>query len=295
MFTFLKNAFYTIRATVSRHLNRIFSREHVDEETLKELEKTLLEADTGVQTAREIMSQIRERARHEQLSGHDVKEMLRHELFQRLSQYPYQKAGRVYMLVGINGSGKTSCAGKLAWHFHQRGYTTLLAAADTFRAAATQQLAHYAETYGISCVTGADQQDPASIVYTACKRYVDEQFDVVIIDTAGRLHTKKNLMGEMSKMIRVAQKHISRDEMSVLLTVDAFLGQNSYDQARLFHENTHVDGVVLTKMDATAKGGIVFSITRELHVPIAYTTFGERPDAMAPFDAQAYVNNLLDA
>jgi len=293
MFNFFKKAYQKIFNACSQKLHTIFSQHEVDEDTLEELEKTLLEADTGITTTRSIMSTVRNKAQKQSLSGTELKSILHNNLTSILTQRRYTENGSVYMLVGVNGSGKTSCAGKLATYFKNQGKRVLLAGADTFRAAAIEQLHHYAQEHAIAFEGGKQGQDPASIVYPACKRYIDENFDILIIDTAGRLQTKQNLMQEITKMSRVAQKHISQENITTLLTLDALLGQNSYDQATLFHEATHVDGVVLTKMDATAKGGIVFSVMQNLSLPIAYTTYGENITNIAPFSPEQYVDDLL--
>jgi len=293
MLSFFKRAYRTISETVAYHFNRIFATSQVDEATLNELEKTLLEADTGVQITRSIIQKAREQGESGNLSGDALRNLVYDELITYVTQYTYHEDGRVYMLVGVNGSGKTTSAAKLAYMLRQKGQSVLLAAADTFRAAAIEQLTYFADTHDIPYVAGEPGQDPSSVVYTACKRYNDEAFDAVIIDTAGRLQTKQNLMQEISKMHRVAQKHVPQDDITTLITLDALLGQNSYDQAQLFHKATSLDGVILTKMDATAKGGIVFGVSHHLGLPIAYTTHGETIDAIARFEPHTYVEHLL--
>ncbi len=294
MFEFFKRAYAKIYNTCSYHFRALFNRSHIDENALKELEKTLLEADTGVTTTRAIMQTVRSYATQQKLSGQDVQSILRNELLKRAAHTQYQKKGNVYMLVGVNGSGKTSCAGKLAKQLQSEGKRVLLVAADTFRAAAIEQLVHFAHTCKAPYVAGEPGQDPSSVVYKGCQRYVREEFDAVIIDTAGRLQTKQHLMQEVEKMMRVAQKHVSAEDITTLLTLDALLGQNSYDQATLFHKTTNVAGVILTKMDATAKGGIVFSVMEHLNLPVAYTTFGEQLTDIAPFEPYEYIDNLLE-
>lgn len=293
MFEFFKRAYATIYNTCTYHFRNLFNRTHIDNDALHELEKTLLEADAGVETTQAIMQTVRQRAQEEQLSGNQLHDMVREQLHKRATTTVYQSTGHVYMLVGVNGSGKTSSAGKLAAHLQRDGKRVLLAAADTFRAAAIEQLVHFAHTCNTPYITGEPGQDPASVVYKACQRYINEQFDALIIDTAGRLQTKNNLMQEVAKMMRVAHKHVPQDDITTLLTLDALLGQNSYDQAELFNNATHVDGVILTKMDATAKGGIVFSVMDNLGLPVAYTTFGEQIGDIAPFDPDTYVDHLL--
>ena len=202
--------------------------------------------------------------------------------------------GDLYLLVGINGSGKTTAAAKLAYQYKQENKRVLFIAADTFRAAATQQLAQWAQKLGADIVIGAEGQDPASVIFTGIQKFKQEQFDVLIIDTAGRLQTKINLMKELEKIKRVINSQLPQTPITILLTIDAMLGQNSFEQAKLFHESTPIDGVILTKMDGTGKGGIVFGITNELKIPIAYISFGEKPEQFTLFNAQEYVHDLLN-
>ena len=201
---------------------------------------------------------------------------------------------QIFILVGINGSGKTTLASKLAHHYVKQGKKALFVAADTFRAAAQEQLNAWATKTGSAIVHGKPQQDPASVVYTGCQELIAQGQDILIIDTAGRLQTKINLMNELAKLKRVIEKQLPSHTVHVLLTIDSMLGQNSLEQARLFKECTQVDGIVLTKMDGTGKGGIVFAIADELEIPIKYITFGEQISQMKLFDRKEYVENLLN-
>jgi len=204
-------------------------------------------------------------------------------------------ASRIHVLVGINGSGKTTFAGKLAHFYKQQGKKVLLVAADTFRAAAPEQLAQWSERSGVGIVLGKQNQDPASVVFAGCERFKQELFDILIIDTAGRLQTKANLMNELAKIKRTIDKQLPNEPINVLLTIDSMLGQNSFEQAKIFKESTQVNGIVLTKMDGTGKGGIVFGIAQELGIPVAYVAFGEQADQFAPFNAENYVEELLNS
>ena len=195
--------------------------------------------------------------------------------------------------MGINGSGKTTFAAKLASHLKGLNKKVLLVAADTFRAAATEQLQSWGDRLSVEVVTGKENQDPASVVYAGCEAYKQGNYDALIIDTAGRLQTKVNLMKELEKIRKILSKQLPDKKIATLLTVDAMLGQNSFDQAKLFKESTNVNGIVLTKMDGTGKGGIVFSITEQLKIPIAYISFGEQPDQLAHFDSEAYLKELF--
>jgi len=206
----------------------------------------------------------------------------------------FEKLKSAILFVGINGGGKTTAIAKMANQLKSDGKKVLLAAADTFRAAATEQLEEWAVRVGVDIVIGKEKQDPASVVYQACEKFKNENYDYLIVDTAGRLQTKINLMNELAKLKRVIEKILGADRVTMLLTVDAMLGQNSFEQARIFNESAHLDGIVLTKMDGTGKGGIVFAIVQELKIPVAYITFGENLEAIKRFDAQEYVKDLLE-
>ena len=329
MFSFIKNTLQKIYNSVTSPLTTLFARP-VDEQALKELETILLRADTGITTTRLIIDKIRNAQKNGTIKeGHDLKAFLQHELTEVLQSHQYKPKGSMYMLVGINGSGKTTAAAKLASLYkHQNealdglkavvsreippkplnpptpglsiGYSAtenkriLFIAADTFRAAATHQLAQWAKIISADIVIGKEGQDPASLIFTGIQKYKQENYDVLIIDTAGRLQTKINLMKELEKINRVIHAQLPDQSVTTLLTIDAMLGQNSFTQAKLFHESTPLDGIILTKMDGTGKGGILFSIAHELKIPIAYISYGEKPEQFALFDAQEYVKQLLD-
>ena len=200
---------------------------------------------------------------------------------------------QIFLLVGINGSGKTTSIGKLAHFYAQQGKKVLLVAADTFRAAAPEQLAQWAQQTHADILTGKEGQDPASLVFQGCEKFKKEGYDILIIDTAGRLQTKINLMHELAKIKRSLSKQLPDMPIATLLTIDGMLGQNSFEQAKLFKESTDVNGIILTKMDGTGKGGIVFAIAQELSIPVVFLTFGEQADQIKQFDAQEYVTELL--
>jgi fused signal recognition particle receptor len=294
MFSFIKNALQKIYSQFTSKLSGLFSRKVLDKETMAELELILISADTGVKTTRVIMHNLEAQFKAGTLTqGSDLKEALRKELLAILSAKKAPEKSEIYLLVGINGSGKTTCAGKLTYALSQEGKKVLLVAADTFRAAAPEQLRLWAEKSNASIVIGKEGQDPASVVFAGCEKFKQEHFDVLIIDTAGRLQTKVNLMKELEKIRKVIDRQLPDMRINTLLTIDSMLGQNSFEQAKLFHESTRVDGIVLTKMDGTGKGGIVFSIIQELGIPISYITYGEQLDQIAAFDAQEYVTELL--
>lgn len=294
MFSFIKKSLQKVYDAFTSKVQLLFARATVDQALLDELEVILIAADVGVKTTRLIMSNLKAGiAQGTILKGEDVKKALESQLNQLLAQYGASEEGPVYLLVGINGSGKTTCAGKLAHRLHKQGKRVLFVAGDTFRAAASQQLDQWAKKTHADIVIGKADQDPASVVFTGCEQFKQGNYDALIIDTAGRLQTKTHLMRELEKIKKIVAKCLPDLRVSTLLIVDAMLGQNSFEQAKLFHESSPLDGIVLTKMDGTGKGGIVFSITQELHLPIAYLSFGEQVDQFDQFDPQKYVHDLL--
>lgn len=292
MLSFIKNKLQKIYTQFTSAISGFFGKTSLDENTLHELEKLLLSADTGVQTTRFIIERLKEQipsAAHQPL-----REVLAPILLSILNAPRPPQSGRIYMLVGINGSGKTTCAGKLASLHARAGKKVLLVAADTFRAAAPEQLKIWAERTGVEVEMGATGQDTSSVVFKGCERFKAGSYDILIIDTAGRLHTKNNLMNELAKVSRVIAKHFPNEQPQTMLTIDSMLGQNSLEQARTFKESTQVGSIILTKMDGTGKGGIVFAIARELNLPISFITFGEKIEDIKEFDAAGYVAELLE-
>ncbi|MEU3398543.1 signal recognition particle-docking protein FtsY [Streptomyces filamentosus] len=285
--------------SLGKGLLTLLSREHLDEDTWEEVEETLLTADVGVAPTQELVDRLRERVKvlgtrtPEELRG-----LLREELIALLGDYdrtvhtesPEDVPG-VVMVVGVNGTGKTTTTGKLARVLVADGKSVVLGAADTFRAAAADQLQTWGDRVGARTVRGPEGGDPASIAYDAVKEGIAEKADVVLIDTAGRLHTKTGLMDELGKVKRVVEKHGPLDE--ILLVLDATTGQNGLIQARVFAEVVDITGIVLTKLDGTAKGGIVVAVQRELGVPVKLVGLGEGPDDLAPFEPAAFVDALI--
>ncbi len=295
MFNFIKKKLQKIYQAVATKLGGLFGKESIDQSDLKQLEVILLEADVGVQTTRKIMQELNNRFAVGQLvKGGDLKDSLYDLLNELLAIKKFETVKPVVLFVGINGSGKTTAIAKVANQLKSEGKKVLLVAGDTFRAAATEQLVEWAKKVNVDIVTGQENQDPASVVYQACEKFKHEGYDYLLVDTAGRLQTKINLMNELSKIKRVIEKVLNVDNITTLLTIDAMLGQNSFEQAKIFNESTHLDGIILTKMDGTGKGGIVFAIVQELKIPVAYITFGEHLDAIKKFDAQEYINELLE-
>lgn len=272
----------------------------VDESALEDLEMSLIASDIGVNTAAEITNNLRERAKRQQIrDGAELKELLKEELQAILdenAQPPKAVAAapEVIMMVGVNGTGKTTTCGKLAAFYRSQGKTALLCAADTFRAAAIEQLEVWSERSGVEMVKTKQGGDPSAVLFDALQAAQTRQTDVVIVDTAGRLHTKTRLMAELDKMRRTAQRIIADAPHEVLLVLDATTGQNGLQQARLFMESAGATGIVLTKLDGTAKGGIAVAIAREMKLPVRFVGVGEALEDLLPFDSGAFVNSLLE-
>ena len=293
MFNFIKNSLQKVYSAVTGKLQGLFGVSRVDAATLDQLSQILLEADLGVVTTKEIIKQLELAAQAGKLqTGAELKSKLQELLVAQL-QLPVGRLGQVILLVGINGSGKTTLASKLAAYYQAQGQRVLLVAADTFRAAAVEQLQAWGQRLGIEVVAGAINQDPAAVVYQGCEKFKHGNYDVLIIDTAGRLQTKTHLMQELSKIKRVVTKQLPEQLVSTLLTVDAMLGQNSLVQAEQFHGATDLSGVVLTKMDGTGKGGIVVAIAAQLKLPVRFISYGESVQQLRQFEAVQYVQELL--
>ncbi|MFB8214590.1 MULTISPECIES: signal recognition particle-docking protein FtsY [Streptomyces] len=286
--------------SLGKGLLTLLSRDNLDEDTWEEIEDTLLTADVGVAPTQELVERLRERVRVlGTRTPEDLRNLLREELITLLgpdfdrevkTEGGAETPG-VVMVVGVNGTGKTTTTGKLARVLVADGRSVVLGAADTFRAAAADQLQTWGERVGARTVRGPEGGDPASIAYDAVKEGIAEGADVVLIDTAGRLHTKTGLMDELGKVKRVVEKHGPLDE--VLLVLDATTGQNGLVQARVFAEVVDITGIVLTKLDGTAKGGIVIAVQRELGVPVKLIGLGEGADDLAPFEPGAFVDALI--
>ena len=296
-----------LRARLSRSNNALgkgllalLSRDSLDAATWDEIEETLLIADLGVSATAELLERLKTRVRVDSVrDAATIEALLREELLalvdpsmdRSLATARHADRPAVVLVVGVNGTGKTTTVGKLARLLVAEDRTVVLGAADTFRAAAAQQLQTWGDRVGAAVVTGPEGGDPASVAFEAVAVGVAAEVDTVVIDTAGRLHTKVGLMDELGKVKRVAEKHGPVDE--VLLVLDATTGQNGLMQARVFSEVVDVTGIVLTKLDGTAKGGIVVSVQRELGVPVKLVGLGEGPDDLAPFDPVAFVDAII--
>jgi fused signal recognition particle receptor len=277
-----------------------FTKE-IDRDALDSLEATLLGADLGSTTTQEVLRTLREKADRKQIADTgELKRLLKEELFKILTRNGNSPATRVegvpevILIVGVNGTGKTTTIGKLAHVLRADGKSVLLCAADTFRAAAIEQLEVWGQRSGVEVVKTKQGGDPAAVLFDALQAAQSRKMDYVIVDTAGRLHTKSHLMAELDKMRRTAQRIIPSAPHEVLLVMDATTGQNGLQQARQFTESSGVTGIVLTKLDGTAKGGVVVAIARELGLPVRYVGVGEKVGDLLPFDARAFVDSLLE-
>jgi fused signal recognition particle receptor len=287
-------------SALSRGLLLLLSRDRVDEETWDDFEETLITSDLGVGPTTELVQKLRNVFRVEGVSDPTTaRSILRAELIRLIDPTMDRSVAAdrielpaVILVVGVNGTGKTTTVGKLARVLVAEDKDVLLGAADTFRAAAADQLDTWGSRVGVPTVRGAEGADPASVAYEAVKAGIEQEVDVVLIDTAGRLHTKVGLMDELGKVKRVVERQAPVGE--VLLVLDATTGQNGLAQARIFAEVVDVTGIVLTKLDGSAKGGIVVQVQRELGVPVKLVGLGEGPDDLAPFDPEVFVDALLE-
>jgi fused signal recognition particle receptor len=278
----------------------VSGRKEIDADVLEELEYALITADIGAKTTAEILELIRQRVdRHQVGDIAELKSLIREHLLEILQAtekpVPLVKdPPAVMMVVGVNGAGKTTSIGKLTRRLQSEGRTVLLCAADTFRAAAIEQLEVWAERTGAGLIRQQPGSDPSAVLFDALQAAKARKVDYVIVDTAGRLHTKTNLMAELEKMRRTAARVIPEAPHEVLLVIEATTGQNGLEQARKFTESSAVTGIILTKLDGTAKGGVVVAISRELNLPIRYVGVGEQLDDLLPFEPENFVASLFD-
>lgn len=275
-------------------------KKEIDDDLLDELEMTLIDADIGIRTATEVLDEVRERLDRDQLKDpEELRDHIARHLLEVLQasepkEHSAVKPPEVILVVGVNGTGKTTTIGKLAHRFSGEGKKVLLCAADTFRAAAAEQLTAWGERTGQPVIKQQQGADPSAVLYDALEAAKARAVDYVIVDTAGRLHNKAGLMAELQKMKRTAERLLPGAPHQVLLVLDAVTGQNGLEQARRFTDTAGVTGLVLAKLDGTAKGGIVVAITRELGLPIRYVGVGERADDLVPFDAKTFVRSLFE-
>jgi len=271
----------------------------VDEELFEELEEALILADMGVETAMKILDKLRIRVKTENVSdAEDVSRLLAEEIAAILTAdtLPFEmKAPAVFLIIGVNGAGKTTSVGKLTKWYKSEGNSVLIAAADTFRAAAIDQLGVWCERAEVTMIRQGENSDPAAVVFDAVQAAKARGIDLLICDTAGRLHNKKNLMDELKKITRIVNTQHPDAHHEVLLVLDATHGQNALQQAKLFKEAADITGIILTKLDSTTKGGIVVAIKNELNIPVRFVTIGEGIDDLQPFDADMFARALFEA
>ena len=295
----LKDGLKKTKDAVFGQVNNIFKAfVKVDEELLEELEELLIMADTGVASAEEIIEKLRERIKNERITdGEEAKQALREILIEAIGEGEELKLNTspsVILVIGVNGVGKTTSVAKLANVYKNQGKKVVLAAADTFRAAAIDQLGVWAERVGVDLIKHTEGSDPAAVVFDAVNAAKSRKADILIVDTAGRLHNKKNLMDELAKINRVISRELPECDRETLLVLDSTTGQNAVNQAKEFKNAAEITGLVMTKLDGTAKGGIVFSIKKELNIPVRFICVGEKVDDMQPFVASDFVNALFE-
>ncbi len=301
-FSKLKDNLRKTKEALDVKMSNIFADKKDINEVIDEIEETLILSDVGYETSTKICSKLREDLKKQvEKDEQAIKKLLRKEMTDILLSDDINKIDsielnepQVILVVGVNGVGKTTSIGKLTKLYKNAGKKVLLAAADTFRAGAIEQLEVWANRNGVDVCTGKEMQDPASVIFDATKKFNEGDYDVLICDTAGRLHNKKNLMDELEKMKRIIDKNISEDiHKETIMVLDATTGQNGAIQAKLFLEKTDVTGIFLTKLDSTSKGGVVFSIVDELKIPVKYIGVGETIDDIEKFDASSFVDAII--
>ena len=300
VFERMKQAVSRTRETLNNQIDGVLAlTREVDEAALEELETVLIASDLGVATTTEIVDALRDRAKRQGIrDGAELRGLLKSQLRAILDENsrPARVVAtppEVIVMVGVNGTGKTTTTGKLAAFYRAQGKTVLLCAADTFRAAAIEQLEVWGQRSGVEIIKTRQGSDPSAVLFDALQAAKARQTDVLIVDTAGRLHTKVGLMAELDKMRRITQRFIPDAPHEVLLVLDATTGQNGLQQARLFTESAGVTGLVLTKLDGTAKGGIAVAIARELKLPVRFAGIGEKMEDLLVFNSEAFIDSLL--
>ncbi len=296
LFSKLKNALKKTRDGLSAALSNLFSKNKIGDEFYDELEEILISADISVTTAEEVVEEIRAEAKHDKIKDKEfITDLLKDVLEEKLTEaeIPEITYPAVIMLVGVNGVGKTTTVGKLANYFISQGKTVTVAAADTFRAAAADQLNVWAERAKVRIVKHEEGSDPSAVVFDALTSAKAKGTDVVIIDTAGRLHVKAHLMEELKKMSRVVEREYPSADFFKLLVLDATTGNNAISQAEIFDSAVELDGIVLTKLDSSAKGGFVISLCSQLQIPVLFTGVGEKMEDMELFNPEEFVDCIL--
>ena len=299
LFERLKSGLNKTRDSITARIDQLIKyHNEVNDDLFEELEELLILADVGVNTSIQLIDQIRNRVKDEKIrEAEKVKDILKEEIMRILGYNEEDfilKSPSVLLVVGVNGVGKTTTIGKLAHIYQNQGKKVLVAAGDTFRAAAIEQLEIWANRAGCQIVRHTEGADAGAVVFDAIQAAKAREMDILICDTAGRLHTKKNLMNELEKINRIIEREFAEAQKEVLLVLDATTGQNAVSQAKLFKESVDVTGIVMTKLDGTAKGGIVVAIKNELDIPIRFIGVGESMDDLQPFDSKSFVDVLFD-
>lgn len=279
--------------------NIIFSHRKIDDDFLEELEEVLITSDMGIDTTLDIIEYIKAEVKKNKIEDTaEIKNLIKKYLINMLSEHQtdedYSDKQRVILIVGVNGVGKTTSIGKIAYRLKSGQKDVIVAAADTFRAAAVEQLKEWCQRAGVEIIASEQGSDPGAVIYDAIKAAKARKSDVLICDTAGRLHNKKNLMNELSKIFKILDREFAEAKIDVYLVIDATTGQNGIIQAKLFGEVCKINGLILTKLDGTAKGGIAFPIVNELNIPIKYIGVGEQIDDLQDFNVQDFVNAIFE-
>ena len=296
----LKAGLAKTRESIAEQVNNVFSVfVKVDEELFENLEEALIMADIGVETSDYIIETLRENVKHKHITDgnlvkQELKDIISEILSEQNSEMNISTTPSVVLVIGVNGVGKTTSIGKIASHYREMGKKVLLAAADTFRAAAIDQLDIWAQRSGCDIIKHQENSDPAAVVFDACTAAKARGVDILICDTAGRLHNKKNLMAELAKINRVIERELPDSAKETLLVLDATTGQNAVSQAKLFSEAADITGIVLTKLDGTAKGGIVISIAKEQNLPVKFVGVGEGVDDLQEFNPADFAKAIFD-
>lgn len=294
----LKEGLSKTRNSIVDSFSSVFGASHIDDDFYEELEETFIMADMGYETTEKVIENLKERVKEARIKEPAAcKELIiniiRDQMMVDESAYDFEKKKSVILVIGVNGVGKTTTIGKLAAQYKKRGKKVLIAAADTFRAAAIDQLKTWADRAGVEMISHNEGADPAAVVYDAVSAAKARNTDILLIDTAGRLHNKKNLMDELAKMRRIISRDYPDANVESLIVLDGTTGQNALEQARQFSNVTEIDGIVITKLDGTAKGGIAIAIQAELNVPVKFIGIGEKIDDLQRFDPSAYVEALF--
>ncbi len=286
------------RNSLNESFNAVFSKSNIDEDFYEELEEILIMADMGVDTTMNVLDELRDKVKEQRIKEPSecrelLVDLIKSQMSLEPNAYEFENKTSVVMIIGVNGVGKTTSIGKLAAQFRGRGKKVVLAAADTFRAAAIEQLTEWANRSQVDIIAQSEGSDPSAVVYDAIAASKAREADVLLIDTAGRLHNKKNLMNELSKMNKIIDREWPDAYRETLIVLDGTTGQNALEQAKQFKEVADISGIILTKLDGTAKGGIAIAIHSELNVPVKYIGVGERINDLQKFDPETYVNAIF--